>query len=42
VALLKGQKRLKDCPALSEPEFADDKEALARLLQTVVSEEVAK
>jgi ArsR family metal-binding transcriptional regulator len=42
VALLKGQKRLKGCPALSKPEFAQDKEALARLLQTVVSEEVAK
>ena len=42
VALLKGQKRLRDCPALSKPEFAQDKEALARLLQTVVSEEVAK
>ena len=35
VALLKGQKRLSDCPALSKPEFAQDKEALARLLQTV-------
>ena len=42
VALLKGQKRLRDCPALSKPEFAQDKEELARLLQTVVSEEVAK
>ena len=42
VALLKGQKRLKDCSALSKLEFAQDKEALARLLQTVVSEEVAK
>jgi len=35
VALLKGQKRLSDCPALSKVEFAQDKEALARLLQTV-------
>jgi ArsR family metal-binding transcriptional regulator len=42
VALLKGQKRLQDCPALSKPEFTQDKEALAKLLQTVVSEEVAK
>jgi ArsR family metal-binding transcriptional regulator len=42
VALLKGQKRLSDCPALSKPEFAQDKEALARLLQTVSSEEAAK
>jgi len=42
VALLKGQKRLKDCSALGKPEFAQDKEALAKLLQTVVSEEVAR
>lgn len=42
VALLKGQKRLKDCPALNKPEFAQDKESLARLLQTVSSEEAAK
>jgi len=42
VALLKGQKRLSDCSALSKPEFAQDKQALARLLQTVFSEEVAK
>ena len=42
VALLKGQKRLSDCSALSKPEFAQDKQALARLLQTVSSEEVAK
>jgi len=42
VALMKGQKRLKDCPALNKPEFAQDKEALARLLQTVSSEEAAK
>ena len=42
VALLKGHKRLKDCPALSGPEFAQDKEALARLLWTAISEEVAK
>lgn len=42
VALLKGHKRLKDCPALSEPEFAQDKEVLARLLWTAISEEVAK
>lgn len=31
VALLKGQKRLSACSALSKPEFAQDKEALARL-----------
>lgn len=42
VALLKGQKRLKDCSALSKLEFAQDKEALARLLQMACSEEVAK
>jgi len=42
VALLKGQKHLSDCPALNKPEFAQDKEALARLLQMVGSEEVAK
>ena len=42
VALLKGQKRLKDCPALSKVEFAQDREALARLLQIVGSEETAK
>jgi ArsR family metal-binding transcriptional regulator len=42
MALLKGRKHLKDCSVLSKQEFAEDKEALARLLQTVVSEEVAK
>jgi len=42
VALLKGQKRLSDCSALSKPEFAQDKEALDRLLWTAISEEVAK
>ncbi|MFO7997311.1 MAG: (Fe-S)-binding protein [Dehalococcoidia bacterium] len=42
VALLKGQKRLHDCSAIGKPEFAQDKEALARLLQAVVSEEGAK
>ena len=42
VALLKGQKHLRDCSALSKPEFAQDKEALIRLLQTAVSEEVAQ
>jgi ArsR family metal-binding transcriptional regulator len=42
VALLKGQKLLKECPALNKPEFAQDKESLARLLQTVSSEEAAK
>ena len=42
VALLKGQKRLRDCSALSKPEFAQDEEALARLLQSAISEEVAK
>ncbi len=42
VAMMKGQKRLKDCAALSKPEFAEDKEALARLLQTVGSEDAAK
>jgi len=42
VALMKGQKHLQDCSTLSKPEFAEDKEAMARLLQTVASEEVAK
>lgn len=42
VALLKGQKRLQDCSALSKLEFAQDKEALIRLLQIGISEEVAK
>ena len=42
VALLKRQKRLSGCSALSKPEFAQDKEALARLLWTAISEEVAK
>ena len=42
MALTKGQKRLKDCSALSKLEFAQDKEALARLLQSAISEEVAK
>jgi len=41
VALLKGQKRLPDCSGLGKPEFAHDKEALSKLLQTAVSEEVA-
>jgi len=40
VALLKGQKHLQDCSALSKVEFAQDKESLARLLQTAISEEV--
>jgi len=42
VAMMRGQKRLKDCSALNKPEFAQDKEALVRLLQTVGSEEAAK
>jgi len=42
VALLKGQEHLQDCSALSKPEFAEAKEALARLLQTDISEEAAK
>ena len=42
VAMIRGQKRLKDCSALSKPEFAEDKEALVRLLQTVALEDVAK
>ena len=40
VALLKGQKRLQDCSPLSKPESAEDKEVLASLLQTAISEEV--
>lgn len=35
VALLKGVKRLRDCPVLTKPEFAEDKQALARLFQPV-------
>lgn len=42
VAMMRGQKRLKDCSALGKPEFAEDKEALVRLLGTVASEDVAK
>ncbi|MCJ7576124.1 MAG: Fe-S cluster protein [Dehalococcoidia bacterium] len=42
VALLKGQKRLPDCPALSKLEFTQDRETLGRLLQTGITEEVAK
>ena len=42
VAMMRGQKRLKDCSALSKPEFAEDKEALVKLLQTVGSEDAAK
>ena len=42
VALMRGQKRLKDCSALNKPEFAKNKEALVRLLQTVGSEDAAK
>ncbi|MGQ9546356.1 MAG: (Fe-S)-binding protein [Dehalococcoidia bacterium] len=42
VALLKGQKRLQDCSALSKAEFAQDREALARLLPTGAAGEVAK
>jgi ArsR family metal-binding transcriptional regulator len=42
VAMMRGQKRLKDCSALSKPEFAEDKEALVRLLGTVASEDAAK
>jgi ArsR family metal-binding transcriptional regulator len=42
VALLKGQKRLQDCSALSKLEFAQDKQALARLLHTGITEEVAR
>ncbi len=39
MAMMKGQKRLNDCSALSKLEFAEDKEALARLLGTVGSED---
>jgi len=42
MALLKGQKRLTDCSALSKPEFAQDQEALARLLEMAGSQEVVK
>jgi ArsR family metal-binding transcriptional regulator len=42
MALLKGRKRLKDCSALSKPEFAQDKEALVRLLPAGITKEVAK
>lgn len=42
VAMMRGQKRLKDCSALSKLEFTEDKEALVRLLQTVAPEDAAK
>jgi ArsR family metal-binding transcriptional regulator len=42
VALVKGQRRLQDCPTLSKSESAEDKEALARLLHTGITKEVAK
>ena len=42
VALLKGQKHLEDCPPLSKPESDQDKEALARLIDMLGSQEVAK
>ena len=42
VAVMMGQKCLKDCPALGGPEFAEDKEELLRLLQTIGLQEVAK
>jgi len=42
MALISGQKRLEHCSALNKSEFTQDKEALARLLQSAISEEVAK
>jgi ArsR family metal-binding transcriptional regulator len=42
MAMVKGQKHLKDCSALSKPEFTQDKEALARLLQTGSTKEVVR
>jgi ArsR family metal-binding transcriptional regulator len=39
MAMTRGQKRLTDCSALSKPEFAQDKEALVRLFQSVASQE---
>ncbi len=42
VAMMRGQKRLRDCAALNKPEFAEDKEALVRLLGTVGLEGAAK
>ena len=42
VALMKGQKHLKDCSALSKPEFAEDRRALAILLGNGISMEVVK
>jgi len=42
VAVMRGQKCLKDCPALGRPEFAEDKEELLRLLQTIGLQEAAK
>jgi ArsR family metal-binding transcriptional regulator len=42
MALISGQKRLEHCSALNKPEFTQDKEALARLLQSAIFEEVAK
>ena len=34
--------RLRDCSALNKPEFAEDKEALVRLLGTVGLEDASK
>jgi len=38
-ALLKGQKCLRDCSPLSKSEFAENKDALLKLVQTVGLEE---
>jgi ArsR family metal-binding transcriptional regulator len=42
VAMIRGQKRLKDCSALSKPEFSEDREALLRLLRTVGPEDTTR
>jgi ArsR family metal-binding transcriptional regulator len=42
MALINGRKHLEDCSVLGKPELIQDREALARLLQTVRSQEVIK
>jgi len=42
VAMMRGQKCLKDCSASTKPEFAEDREALLRLLQAVGLEDAAE
>lgn len=41
IALSKGQKHLKDCPPLSQPEFAEKREAMVSLLRSAGLEDMA-